>query len=187
MKFYFVSGNAGKYIEVKDILAKHNIEVEHIKISKPEIDADKIEDIAVNSAEELAKKLDKTIIVEDTGFFLNAFENFPGSHAKFVISQIGIYGIFKLLEGKSRDAYFKCCAAYCEPGQKARVFTGIIDGQVSEDTAKLESHPQLPYDSIFIPEGCSKPWADIIEEKANDSHRLKAFNKLAEWLKANKI
>ncbi len=185
MKLYFVSGNTGKYSEVKAVFEKQGIKLEHIKISKPEIDADEIEDIAKDSAEKLAKRLDKTIIVEDTGFFLKDFNNFPGPHAKFVISQIGIKGIFKLIEDGTRNAYFKCCAAYCEPGRKARVFTGIMEGMVSKDISKLKSHSQLPYDSIFIPKGHSKPWADIMEEKAKDSHRIRAFNQLAGWINNN--
>jgi len=182
MKIYFVTGNKGKYLEVKEVMNQYNIKVEHLDIDKPEIKAETIEEIAKDAAEKLAKKLKKTIVCEDTGLFFKAYHNFPGPHPKFVYEAIGFEGIFKLLEGKTREAYFMTVAAYCEPGKKAKTFEGMVEGTIAERITKKIFHVQLPYDQIFIPKGYDKPWAEIIEIKKGDSHRVRAFKKLAEWL-----
>lgn len=180
---YFVTGNQGKYQEVKQIMKPFGIQVEQIKINKPEIKSDSIKEIAEDAAQKLSQQLKKTIVCEDTGFFLQAFKNFPGAHPKFVYEAIGFDGIFKLLENKERAAYFMTVAAYCEPGQKAQTFEGKFNGQVADYIAKEDSHVQLPYDKIFIPHGYSQTWAEIPEAKLKDNHRKQAFEKLAHFLK----
>ena len=180
---YFVTGNQGKFQEVRKIMEPFNIQVEQIKIDKPEIKSDSIKEIAQDAAQNLAKQLNKTIVCEDTGFYLKAYKNFPGVHPKFIYDAIGLTGIFKLLENKNRQAYFMTVAAYCEPGQKAKIFEGIFQGQVADYIAEKDSHKQLPYDKIFIPGGYSQTWAELPEAKLKDNHRKQAFEKLAQYLK----
>ena len=183
MKIYFVTGNKGKFLEVKQIMKKYNIKVQQIKIDKPEIKSDSIKEIAEDAAKKLAQKLGKPIVCEDTGFFLKAFKNFPGAHPKFVYDGIGLKGIFKLLEGKKRDAYFMTVAAYCTPSGKPKSFSGIFHGKVSKSISKKASLPGLPYDKMFMPKGYKKTWAEIPEAKLKGNHRKQAFEKLARFLK----
>ncbi len=181
MKISLVTQNKYKFREVKEILAKFNIEVEHINIEKPEQGAT-IEEIAKNAAEKLAKQLNKTIIVEDTGVFFLAFDNFPGTKPKKVFEDIGFEGILDKLKGKNRDAQFKTVAAYCEPGKEAILFTGVINGTISEEV-RMKDKDVLPYEKLFIPEGYDKVWAEIPEIKQKISHRVKAFEKLCKFLR----
>lgn len=183
MKVYFVTGNQGKFIEVSEIMKAKGIEVEQIKMDKPEIKSDSIREIAADAAEKLAQKLGKPIVCEDTGFFLEAFNNFPGAHPKFVYDAIGLEGIFKLLEGKGRKAYFMTAAAYCGPGKKAEIFEGILKGRVAEKISEEKALPGLPYDRIFVPENGEKPWSETPEIKKKSNHRKEAFEKLADFLK----
>ena len=52
------------------------------------------------------EKIRKPLIVEDTGFFLDAYKGFPGQHSKWIFQKIGFNGLFKLLEKKTRKAHF---------------------------------------------------------------------------------
>jgi len=183
MKVYFVTGNQGKFIEVSEIMNAKGIGVEQINMDKPEMKSDSIKGIAKDAAEKLAGQLGKPIVCEDTGFFLEAFNNFPGAHPKFVFDAIGLEGIFKLLGGKKRGAYFMTATAYCEPGKKARIFEGILKGRVAERISEKKSLPGLPYDRIFIPEKGDRPWSETPEIKKKANHRKEAFGKLAEFLK----
>ncbi|MFC1801213.1 non-canonical purine NTP pyrophosphatase [Nanoarchaeota archaeon] len=183
MKIFFVTGNKGKFMEVKEIMDGQEIEVEQIEIDKPEMKSDSIKEIAKDAAEKLANQLGKTIVVEDTGFFLKAFNNFPGAHPKFVYDGIGLEGIFKLLEGKDRSAYFKTVAAYSEPGKEAVCFEGVFEGRVADNISDVDSLPGLPYDKMFIPANGDKPWSEIPEAKKEGNHRKEAFEKLAKFLK----
>lgn len=184
MKIYFVTGNPGKFNEVKECLEEIGVEVEQIKIDKPEIKSDDIVEIAEDAAKKLASELNKAIVVDDTGVFFETYENFPGAHPKFVINSIGYEGIFRLLEGKNRSAYFMTAAAYADPEGNVKSFTGKQMGRISEEI-KGNHIKGFPYDSIFVPEGHETCLAEMKEKKA--SHRTTAFLKLAKWLINRKL
>ncbi len=180
MKISFITQNKYKFQEVKEILNKFGIEVEQIKIEKPE-DGKTIEEIAKNAAEVLSKKLNKTVVVEDTGVLFKAYDNFPGTKSKRIFDEIGFKGLLDKLKGKSRKAEFKTVAAYCEPGKKALIFVGVVNGNIAEEV-RMPDKDVMPYEKIFIPEGYDKVWAEIPEIKKKISHRVKAFEKLGEYL-----
>ncbi len=186
IKIYFVTGNKGKFSEIKDILAKYDVEAEHIDKDKPEIDSEDLKEIATYAAKKLAKELGKTVVIEDTGLYFKAFNNFPGTRPKFVYKGIGLKGILKLLEGENREAYFMTIAAIGWPDGKVKLFEGKTEGRIAEEI-KGKSHEQLPYDSIFIPEGYDKVFAEIMDVKRQVSHRVKAFEKVGEYLSKNTI
>jgi len=185
-KVSFVTGNKGKAEEVKEILSKCDVEVEHIDIGKPEIDSDDLREIATYAAKKLAKELQKIVVIEDTGLYFKAFNNFPGTRPKFVVNGIGLKGILKLLKGEERGAYFMTVAAIGWPDGRVKLFEGKVEGKISEEI-KGESPEGLPYDSILIPEGHEKTFAEIPEVKKDISHRKSAFEKLGEWLKNNDV
>ena len=180
MKISFLTGNQKKYEEVKQVLADFGIEVEQIDIDKPEIDSDSILEIAVHAAEKMANELGKPIVVEDTGVFFNAYNNFPGPQSKFVIHAIGFEGLFRLLDVADKSGSFKTVAAFCRPGEKAKTFEGVVNGRwVTDVEVKLT---KMPYDYIFIPEGYEEVWINTPIVKHKISHRAKAFKKLADYL-----
>lgn len=181
MKIFFVTNNRHKFSEVKEVFDKFKIEIEQIREDKPEDKSDEIAEVAKKAAEFLANKHKKPIIVDDTGVYFSAYNNFPGAHPKFIFQSIGYGGIFKLLEGKDRSAYFKTAAAYCEPGKKPIVFEAKCEGKISDEVYNA-GDDIMPYERIFIPEGYSEVWAKIHDIKREISHRVKAFTKLAEWL-----
>ena len=142
------------------------------------------EEVAKEKARAAAKELGQTVITEDTGLYLEAYENFPGTYSKFVFLGVGLNGILKLLEDKPRNAHFETIVGYCEPGNEPMVFVGICKGEITEEVHQPITHG-VPYDSIFIPEGESRTFSEMTkEEKAKYSHRAKAINKFAEWFNA---
>lgn len=185
MKISFATQNKYKYEEVKEILGRFNIEVEHLNIEKPE-NGNTIEEIAKNAAETLANKLKKTVVVEDTGIFFLAYDNFPGIKSKRVFVKIGFEGLLDKLKGKDRKAQFKTVAAYCEHGKQAKIFVGVINGIIAEEV-RCRDKDVLPYEKIFIPEGYDRVWAQIPEIKEKISHRVKAFEKLGKYLKQSNL
>ena len=60
-------------------------------------------------------KLNTPLIVDDTGFFIDALNGFPGPYAAYVLNSIGNAGILKLMEGISdRNARFTTGIAYAD-------------------------------------------------------------------------
>ena len=182
MNISFVTSNKHKYEEVKNILSEFSIEVEwnDEELIEPE---GILEDIASYKARYAAKKLHKTVIVEDTGIFFEVYNEFPGIHPKFVFNGIGFEGIMRLLDGKDRKAYSKTIAAFCEPGKEPVLFEGIMRVRISEKVNNPDKN-SMPYDHIFIPEGYDITISDMTtEEKNRFSQRAEAFRKLGEFLK----
>ncbi|MBD3310660.1 non-canonical purine NTP pyrophosphatase [Candidatus Woesearchaeota archaeon] len=184
MKIYLVTGNRHKFREIKELMDRNRIEIEQIDLDKPEEKSDDIKEIAETAAKRLADEFKKPVMVDDTGIYFTAWNNFPGPHPKFVWNSLGYEGMLKLLEGKERAAYFMTVAAYCEPGKEPVSFEGRCKGRIIDEIRCKDKDVQ-PYERIFVPEGYDKVWAEIPEIKAGLSHRVSAFQQLADHLKKN--
>ncbi len=182
MKITFITTNKHKFKEAQDILKDYPVELEQLDMDYEENHDESIEEIARGAAKKLADKLNRPVVLEDTGLFFEAYNNFPGALPKFVINSIGFKGIFKLLGGESRKAYFKTVAAFCEPGSEPILFEGIMKGEITKKIYN-ENKDEMPYDKIFIPEGKNKTISEMtLEEKNSFSQRSKAFKKFGAHL-----
>jgi XTP/dITP diphosphohydrolase len=185
MKIAFVTTNRDKFEEVKSLFKIYDIDIEWIEQKYEEDSDDTIKDTAKKAARKLANELKKPIVLEDTGLFFEAYNGFPGPSPKFVFKTLGYKGIFKLLSGVSRGAYFQTFAAYCKPGGEPVTFNGEMRGRITTKIFNPEKDFDfMPYDRIFIPEGKKVTISDMtMEEKNQLSQRSKAFRKLGEFLK----
>ena len=181
MAIGFVTTNTHKFEEVSALLNPYGVEVEQIDMSYEENHDASLEEIATGAARKLADELSRPIVLEDTGLFFEAYDGFPGALPKFVINTLGFKGIFKLLEGEPRGAYFKTVAAYCEPGKEPAMFEGIMRGQITEKIYD-EEKDVMPYEKIFIPEGRDIPISSMTRADKNTlSHRARAFRAFGEY------
>jgi len=170
---------------VAAVLGEFGIKVEQLDMEYEENHDASLEEIAKGAAQKLAIELNKAVVVEDTGLFFTAYPNFPGALPKFVYESLGYKGIFKLLEGEDREAYFKTVAAFCAPEGEPVLFTATMRGQVTEEVHNEEADV-MPYDKIFIPEGESVTISDMTMEKKNSfSQRGQVFRQLGEWFQSN--
>ncbi|MBI4361516.1 non-canonical purine NTP pyrophosphatase [Candidatus Micrarchaeota archaeon] len=169
----FVTSNASKVREAKHALGP-NWKVTHKNLDVPEVKTESMEETIQRKAETAFSLVKKPVLVEDTGFFLDAYPNFPGTYTKFCIKRIGLDGFLKLLEGKNRQAGFETWLGYHD-GQNVRTFTGSVKGSVA-DKPRGKAAEKLPYDLIFIPQGEKRTYAEMpLAEKQETSHRAKAF------------
>ncbi|HLC43737.1 MAG TPA: RdgB/HAM1 family non-canonical purine NTP pyrophosphatase [Patescibacteria group bacterium] len=185
MKIAFVTTNKGKFEEVENLLKSYGVDVEWINRKYEEDNDDTVEDTAKKAAKKLADELKKPIVLEDTGLFFEAYDGFPGPSPKFVFKTLGYKGIFKLLDGDSKKAYFETFAAYCEPDGEPMTFSGKMQGEITTQVFNAEKDFDfMPYDRIFIPEGEDRTISDMtMEEKNQLSQRSKAFREFGEFLK----
>lgn len=183
MKIYFVTTNKHKFEEVKDILKDYPIELEQLNISYEENHDLGMEQIAKTAAKKLANELNKPIVLEDTGLFFEAYPGFPGALPKFVMTTLGYKGIFKLLEGESRKAYFQTVAAFCEPKKEPVTFEGKLYGELTKEVHNRDKDA-MPYNRIFVPEGQTRTVSDMSLQEWNSlSHRGRVFRKFGEYIK----
>jgi len=183
MKIYFVTTNKHKFKEVSNLLKDYPFELEQLNVEYDENHDLGMEEIAKRAAKQLADKLNKPIVLEDTGLFFEAYEGFPGPLPKFVIKTLNFKGIFKLLEDESRKAYFMTVAAFCKPREEPIIFKGKMHGTITKKIHNKDKD-EMPYDKIFTPEGKEMTISSMsIEEKNKFSQRAEAFKKFGEYIK----
>ena len=175
----FATSNKGKVKEFKQIL-EPEIKVIHIEISYPEMRSDSPEEIARQSAEMLANKLKKNVVVEDSGLFIKALNDFPGTCSAYIHKRIGLKGIIKLMQGlKERECTYKSAVAFCEPGKKAISFLGEEKGNVAEN---IRGNFGFGHDPIFIPQGSNRTYGETEKCEETKKFRRRAVIKLREFL-----
>ena len=182
MKLLFITTNKHKFQEVADVLKEYNIEIEQKTIDYPEDKDDEMDQVAKKAAKNLAEELGQPVIVEDTGLYFNAYNNFPGAMPKYVINGIGFDGIFRLLKDKDRTAYFKTVIGYCQPGQEPKTFEAELHGTITEEVVDPDADT-MPYNHIFIADGQTKATSQLSLKEFNQiSHRAKCTRKLGQYL-----
>ncbi len=184
IKLNFVTSNKNKVDEVRKIVGKECI-VKHIFIKYPELRSDYPEKIAKCSAKSLATKLNKAIIVEDSGLFIKALNGFPGTSSAYIHKRIGLKGILKLMEGiKDRGARYISAIAYCEPRKKPVSFLGEEKGKIAD---KIRGEYGFGHDPLFIPEGNKKTYGEMKHADEIKKFRKRAVIKLIRYLRTRKF
>ena len=171
-----VTSNAGKAAEVAAFFGG-SLEVDHIDLDIPEHRSDDVAEIACGKARYAYGHLHTPLIVDDTGFFIDALHGFPGTYAAYVLNSIGIVGILKLMEGISdRKARFTTGIAYADE-HGIEVFTGTLEGRIALSPRGKNG---FGYDPIF--ETDEKTLAEIhVDEKGRISHRARALSAFHDW------
>ena len=195
----FVTSNKNKVKEFKQIL-EPEIKVAHIEMSYPELRSDNPKEIAKHSAEMLANtlknskrifgaqkiskkfssELKKAVVVEDSGLFIKALNDFPGTCSAYIHKRIGLQGIIKLMEGvEDRECTYRSAVAYCEPEKKPISFLGEEKGKVAEG---IRGHYGFGHDPIFIPEGSNKTYGEMKNCEEIKKFRRRGVLKLRKYL-----
>ena len=181
-KIYFITSNKGKVKEAKEKLADAGIDVLQKNIGYPEIQSEKLEEVALYGVEHIQKNFNQPFILEDAGLFIDSLNGFPGVFSAYVFYNIGCKGILKLIENQNnRKAVFKSVFAYGQPNKKPKLFVGECKGKISKEMVGKHG---FGYDPIFIPDGETKTFGEMkTSEKNNFSHRGKSLEKLHYFLK----
>ncbi|MBN2229530.1 MAG: XTP/dITP diphosphatase [Candidatus Thorarchaeota archaeon] len=178
-RIVLVTQNKHKLAEITSLFNEYKISFDTTDLEKLEIRSQNVKSIAIAAAKHAYETLQRPVVVDDTGFFVEALNNFPGSYAAYVLQTIDCAGILRLLEGeKNRNAKFVTAVAFCDHNH-LEVFLGEMTGTVSQ---KPSGKGGFGYDPIFIPEGYSQTYAELsFSEKVRISHRTRAFRAFLEW------
>ncbi len=181
-KIYFATGNAHKLREAKNILGDVGYEVEQLDCDYPELQADDLETISAYGARWCADKLDRDVMVDDSGIFIDALNGFPGPYSRYVEDHLGNQKVLKLMEGETnRKAVFRTVVGFCQPAGEPHTFAGEVVGTISFEERGTHG---FGYDPIFLYEG--QTFGELEDVKKNRvSHRGNAMRKFARWLELN--
>ena len=122
-ELFFVSSNTHKFEEAQRILSNLGLEINLFKTTLEEIQSNSIGEIAKRKALDAFSKLEKPVIIEDDGLFIDSLGGFPGPYSSYVYDTIGNKGIMRLLENiELRNARFVAIIAYCNGTDNVKLF-----------------------------------------------------------------
>jgi len=187
-EIFFITSNQSKLAEANNIAKDYNVKIVGKEIKLPELMIPSEEEIIIEKANYAFEKIKKPLIVDDAGIYFEAYQNFPGAFTKFIIKFLSFDGIFKLLEGKNRKAYFQCIIGFMDKNlDQPLLFKGICRGKIAEKVSEVFD-PNFEFNSIFIPEGETRTLSEIpIEGRKKYSHRIRALEKFLRWYISNHI
>ncbi|HMJ47589.1 MAG TPA: RdgB/HAM1 family non-canonical purine NTP pyrophosphatase [Ferruginibacter sp.] len=184
----FATNNKHKADEIKYAL-KNGPEILTLKEAGINIDIPEPHDTLEKNATEksivIYNLTGKNCFSEDTGLEVLTLNGEPGVRsARYAGDGNSKSNIKKLLqklgENKERKARFRTIISL-QLDKKEYQFEGICEGKITHAEKGMEG---FGYDSIFIPDGSNKTFAEMgMNEKTLFSHRKKAIDKLIHFLK----
>lgn len=178
----FVSTNAGKAREVREVLRPYGVRVRWTRRELPEPQAASLREV-------VAAKLDAVgdlrgpVLVEDSGLFIPSLGGFPGVYSAHFLELWGFPPILELLRTRDRRAYFRTVAGLRQ-GDRRSYFVGEVHGRIA---LRPSGRHGFGYDPIFIPTGWQRTFADARPEEKNAiSHRARAVRKVGRALAAGR-
>jgi non-canonical purine NTP pyrophosphatase (RdgB/HAM1 family) len=174
MPLTFVTKSSEKVAEAQRILGTT---LEQCPMNLSEIQAVRLEEVIESKAKYAFESLQgKSIIVEDTGLFIEAWNGLPGALVKWFVECVGAEGISDMMQSFSnKNAFAKTIVAVNDG--KIRTFSGRTDGQIASVPSGDKG---FGWDRIFIPQGASHTFAEMApEEKDRCSMRRAAFESMA--------
>lgn len=189
MKLVFATNNLHKLEEIHRLLdGTHEIiSLEQINCHDdiPE-DYDTLQDNALQKARYIKQHYGYDCFADDTGLEVEALDNRPGVYsARYAgpakLAEDNMKKILSEMEGKSnRKAQFRTVVALIMEG-KEYLFEGNVKGDILTEKHGITG---FGYDPVFRPDGYKESFAEMdMDEKNRISHRGKAVQKLAAFLK----
>ena len=191
MKLIFATNNQNKIAEIKSALAD-GLEIITLKEAGIDIDIPEphntLEANATEKSTVIHKLTNTNCFSEDTGLEVAALHGAPGVRSARYAgddadNKKNIALLLKNMHGvENRTAQFKTVISLIL-NEKEHQFVGVCTGKIITEEIGDKG---FGYDSIFIPDGDTRTFAEMnMEEKNIFSHRKKALGKLIDFL--NKI
>lgn len=180
MPLYFITGNAGKFAEVKAILPQ----IEQLNIDLDEIQSLDPQAVIEHKLAQAAAQHDGAFIVEDSSVSFNCLNGFPGTLIKWLHESLGPAGLADLVHRyKDHSADVIVTIGYRDPAGSLHFFTSKYSGMI----VRPQGESGFGWDSIFMVAGHTKTNAELTtDEKNTISARGEAARMLAEHLRKDK-
>ena len=189
-KLVFATNNAHKLEEISAILGDKveilSLKDIHCQVDIPET-ADTLEGNSLLKAQYIREHYGMDCFADDTGLEVEALNGAPGVYSARYAGG----------EGHESEANMRRLQKELEEKENRKprvppVIALILNGEVHQFEGTVEGHilrekrgsSGFGYDPVFVPEGYTESFAELGEEIKNQiSHRARAVQKLAEFLK----
>ena len=188
MQLIFATNNQNKVTEIKSALV-NGLEIITLKEAGIDIDIpephDTLEANATEKSTVIHKLTNTNCFSEDTGLEVAALQGEPGVRsARYAGDEAdnkkNIALLLQNMQGiENRTAQFKTVISLILNNEEHQ-FVGICTGKIINEEIGDKG---FGYDSIFVPDGDTRTFAEMnMEEKNKYSHRKKALGKLIAFL-----
>ena len=186
----FVTGNEMKVRHANEAIVGTDFELVAQKLDIIEPRAEDPKDVVVEKALQAIKLINKPLIVEDSGIFIDYLNGFPKTFVHFAEETIGVKNIVKIMEGvENRKAEFRQSLAYIEPDMAEPIVFSYVDGNytIADRVWEQQFDETSDFDKILIPQGENKPLCmfDKVWRAKRDVEANKEtihYRQLAKWL-----
>jgi XTP/dITP diphosphohydrolase len=176
----FLTRNPGKFWELHELIdpAKYTLVKDETEINELQT-----EDMGILIRDKILRAFDiirRPLIVDHTGLSFDLLNGFPAGLTSVFYDRLKPAGIANLI-GKSTNPKVVATTfiGYCD-GRQIYSFEGQLLGFVAPEPRGSEG---FQWDTIFIPEGYDKTFAELGNQKKNEiSMRRLAFDKFAAFL-----
>ncbi len=153
----------------------------HKHIDLIEIQSLDLSTIIEYKAKEAYKQVLSPVLVEDTSLRFFALGKLPGPFIKWFLTELDTSGLCRLLDDSSERSALAEVQFGLYDGQSFQTFTGAREGSIALTPLGKNG---FGWDSIFIPSGYHKTWAEMTDEESQEtSMRRSALKKLEAYLK----
>ena len=161
MTRYFATSNAGKLREATAILGEP---IAQIDLDLPEIQALDVETVVREKALAAHRATGEAVLVDDTGFAVEAWHGLPGALVRWFVATVGPAGICRMLDGAASRAVVVTTAVAFHDGAALHVSSGSLRGVVTPEPRGTNG---FGWDAIFQPDGHARTFAEMTDEEKN--------------------
>ena len=157
----------------------------HKSVDLTEIQSLDLVAIVEHKAREAYQHVRSPVLIEDASLRFLALGGLPGPLIKWFLTELGTDGLCHLLDNyPDRSALTE--VQFClYDGQSFQTFANAQKGAIA---SAPRGNGGFGWDSIFIPDGYQKTWAEMTDEDAQaTSLRKTALKKLEAYLKAQTL
>ena len=184
-RLVIASHNAGKVVEIDDLLGPFAIEVigaTALGLAEPEETGTTFQANALLKAQAAAKASGIPALSDDSGLSVWGLGGAPGIYsARWGGPDKDFYAAMARVEAElgdkpDRSASFFCVLSLAWPDGSVRSFEGRVDGTL---VFPPRGDHGFGYDPIFVPDGDTRTFGEMeMAEKKTFNHRARAFAKL---------
>ena len=197
MHFYFASGNAHKAAELQSLAQASALPMQIHSAGAvggmPAVreDAGTFAGNARKKAAALRPLLPGNgwSIADDSGLCVDALDGGPGVESAYYAGQHSdsaanlakLVAVMRDVPDARRGAQFRCVLLAIGPAGEEKAFEGACAGRLLQAP---RGGAGFGYDPLFVPAGYEETFAELGEEVKNRiSHRARAWEKMAEWMR----
>jgi inosine/xanthosine triphosphate pyrophosphatase family protein/diadenosine tetraphosphate (Ap4A) HIT family hydrolase len=156
-----VTTNPSKYEPFAKDLERLRIDLVAPKHDVPELQSLNFSEALAHKAQEMARMFGRSVLVDDAGLILEAYQPFPGPLTSVILRSLGHPGLRRLLQGVSDRAAMECHLGWWAGGQ-LRSWTGKVSGRL--DLSRSPANARMLLTDLFVPDQPCIP--DVLPHRA---------------------